>query len=219
MANAICGRCGTYTHMTTYGGGHWTPDSVGSPTGWYDSAFKCDSCQRLNIGTTHNGQHPTHPSDTGQTRNWWDQNQPDEWSPSFVKGQHYPDVPDHVARPASEAHKCRSINALMSSILMARAVIESIAKDHGITAGNLFKKIDAMHGAGLIDAFAKETAHTIRVFGNDMAHGDFTVDVDASDADGVLTFLDHIIRGVYQSKAELQRLKDSAAARAAAQNH
>ncbi len=106
----------------------------------------------------------------------------------------------------------------MSSILMARAVIESVAKDHGITTGTLYKKIDAMHAAGLIDAFAKETAHTVRVFGNDMAHGDFTVKVDATDADGVLTFMDYILHGVYQSKAQLQRLKDSAAARAVAQN-
>jgi hypothetical protein len=105
----------------------------------------------------------------------------------------------------------------MSAILMARAVIESVAKDQGITTGSLFNKIDAMHDAGHIDAFAKETAHTIRVFGNDMAHGDFTVAVDAADADGVLTFMDLLLYGVYQSKAQLQRLKDSAAARAAAQ--
>ncbi|MFS2087737.1 DUF4145 domain-containing protein [Paenarthrobacter nicotinovorans] len=203
--------------MTPYGGGHWTSDSYGSPTGWFEGTFKCDSCLRLNIGTLYGQDRPTTPGDIGQTRNFWDRYLPTEWAPSFVKGQRYPDVPDHVARPASEAHKCRSINALMSSILMARAVIESVAKDHGITSGTLFRKIDGMHEAGLIDAFAKETAHTIRVFGNDMAHGDFTVDVDAADADGVLTFLDYILHGVYQSKAQLQRLKDSAAARAAAQ--
>lgn len=152
-------------------------------------------------------------------REWWDRKfGTTDWVPAFVQGQDYPDVPSHVATPASEAHRCRSINALMSSILMARAVIEAVAKDNGIKTGSLFAEIDAMHTAGLIDVFAKETAHTIRVFGNDMAHGDFTVAVDETDADGVLTFMDYILHGVYQSKAKLQRLKDSAAARAAAQN-
>ncbi|TLM83831.1 DUF4145 domain-containing protein [Pseudarthrobacter sp. NamE5] len=54
----------------------------------------------------------------------------------------------------------------MSAILMARSVIEAVAKDHEITSGSLFKKIDAMHEKGLISAFAQKTAHAIRTFGN-----------------------------------------------------
>lgn len=202
--------------MTPWGGGN-RKETNDPGRWWYESAFKCDSCQRLNIGSVVTGTYPSNYVHPDNNRPWWDSYSPTEWAPSFVKGQEFQDVPDHVAQPASEAHKCRSINALMSSILMARAVIESVAKDNGITTGTLFKKIDAMHNAGLIDAFAKETAHTIRVFGNDMAHGDFTVAVDAADADGVLTFMDLLLYGVYQSRAQLQRLKDSAAARAAAQ--
>lgn len=216
VASTVCGRCGTFSHMTPWGGGNAVHTGR---TGeyWYESAFRCDSCQRLNVGSQLTSSFPSNPGHSEANRSWWDTKEPDEWAPSFVAGQAFPDVPDHVARPASESHKCRSINALMSSILMARAVIESVAKDQGITSGSLFTKIDAMHKAGLIDSFAKETAHTIRVFGNDMAHGDFTVAVDATDADGVLTFMDYILHGVYQSKAQLQRLKDAAAARAAAQ--
>jgi hypothetical protein len=202
--------------MTSFGGGNL--QQIGSSTSyWLESAFRCDSCHRLNIGASRTSTYPRQPHDPGQNKTWWDSESPNEWAPAHVKGQEFVDVPDHVATPASEAHRCRSINALMSAILMARAVIESVAKDQGITTGSLFNKIDAMHDAGHIDAFAKETAHTIRVFGNDMAHGDFTVAVDAADADGVLTFMDLLLYGVYQSKAQLQRLKDSAAARAAAQ--
>ncbi|KUM32832.1 hypothetical protein AR539_12485 [Arthrobacter sp. EPSL27] len=108
---------------------------------------------------------------------------------------------------------CMSVSAHMSAILMARSVIEAVAKDNGIDSGSLFKKIDAMHSKGLITEFAKKTAHTIRTFGNDMAHGDFTVEVDAADAKGVLTFMDYILREVYQAPAELQRLQDGADAR------
>ncbi|MFJ5861495.1 DUF4145 domain-containing protein [Pseudarthrobacter sp. NPDC092439] len=145
---------------------------------------------------------------------YWHTTEPAYWYPKFVEGQDYPDVPAHVARPASEAHECNSIFAYMSTILMARSVIEAVAKDNGIDSGSLYKKIDAMHGKGLINEFARQTAHTIRTFGNDMAHGDFTVDVGQSDAAGVLKFMDYILREVYQAPAELQRLQDAAEARA-----
>jgi hypothetical protein len=148
-----------------------------------------------------------------QATAFWDRTEADYWEPAFVEGQDFPDVPEHVAKAGSEAHKCLSINADMSAILMARSVIEAVAKDHGIESGTLYKKIDALHGKGLITDFAKETAHTIRTFGNDMAHGDFTVDVDSDDAKGVLTFMDYILREVYQAPAELQRLRDVADAR------
>jgi cell division septum initiation protein DivIVA len=62
--------------------------------------------------------------------------------------------------------------------------------------------------------FANKTAHTIRTFGLDIANGDFTVDVDVSDAQGVLTFIDYVLREVYQVvPAELQRFQDATEAR------
>lgn len=178
-----------------------------------ENTFRCDACRRLNIGGIEAASVPPNLQHEGQATAYWDRTEPGYWEPAFVHGQDYPDVPGHVAKPASEAHKCRSISANMSAILMARSVIEAVAKDHGIDSGSLYKKIDAMHGRGLIAEFAQKTAHTIRTFGNDMAHGDFTVDVDAEDAKGVLTFMDYILREVYQAPAELQRLQDAAEAR------
>ncbi|VXB24146.1 conserved hypothetical protein [Arthrobacter sp. 9V] len=218
MASTTCGRCGTHSHMTVIGPGNWVPDVNGMGTGWNESSFRCDNCGRLNVGGLRRPQRPTTAGDVGNNVNFWSQNDPSDWAPRYVQGQDFPDVPDVVGIPASEAHKCRSIDALMSSILMARAVIESVAKENGITTGSLYNKIEAMFTAGLINQFAKDTANTVRVFGNDMAHGDFTVPVDAEDADGVLTFMDLILHDVYQSKAKLQRLKDAADARTAARN-
>ncbi|MDI2033011.1 DUF4145 domain-containing protein [Paenarthrobacter nitroguajacolicus] len=217
MANTTCGRCGLHSHMTVLGAGNWVPDVHGVGDGWYESSFKCDNCGRLNVGAIRYSKRPTTAGDVGNNVIFWGQNDPIEWAPRYVQGQDFPDVPEAVGIPASEAHKCRSIDALMSSILMARAVIESVAKENGITTGSLYNKIEAMFKSGLINEFAKDTANTVRVFGNDMAHGDFTTPVDAEDADGVLTFMDLILHDVYQSKAKLQRLKDSAAARLAAQ--
>lgn len=182
---------------------------------WVESLFRCDKCHRLNIGSVLHGSGPSR-TDTANLMAFWAKNPPTNWSPAFIKGQDYPDVPESVATPATEAHRCRSIDALMSSILMARSVIEAVAKDNGIDDGSLYYKIDQLHTKGLVDEFAKETAHTIRVFGNDMAHGDFSEPVDTVDADSILDFMDLILQSVYQSRAKLRRLREAAAARAAA---
>ncbi|MEE2522636.1 DUF4145 domain-containing protein [Pseudarthrobacter sp. J75] len=178
-----------------------------------ENPFRCDNCHGLNIGGARVLSLPMNTGREDAMGAYWHTQEPDFWHPQFVQGQDYPDVPEHVERPASEAHMCMSVSAHMSAILMARSVIEAVAKDHGIDSGSLFKKIDAMHSKDLITEFAKKTAHTIRTFGNDMAHGDFTVEVDAADAKGVLTFMDYILREVYQAPAELQRLQDAAEAR------
>jgi hypothetical protein len=178
-----------------------------------ENPFRCDNCHGLNIGGVEAYELPLNHQHEGQMAQFWHSQEAGYWHPKFVEGQDFPDVPEHVERPASEAHMCMSVSAHMSAILMARSVIEAVAKDNGIDSGSLFKKIDAMHGKGLITEFAKKTAHAIRTFGNDMAHGDFTVEVDAADAKGVITFMDYILREVYQAPAELQRLQDAADAR------
>ncbi|UIK88982.1 DUF4145 domain-containing protein [Arthrobacter polaris] len=147
----------------------------------------------------------------------WDHASPKEWAPHFVRGQDFPDVPEQIAAPASECHRTFSIGAVNSSVMLARAVIEAVAKDNGVAGKSLFAKIDALHAAGKIKDFTRETAHIIRAFGNDMAHGDFTASLDGEDAEGVLEFMDLILREVYQDPAKLTKLKAKAEARKASQ--
>lgn len=106
----------------------------------------------------------------------------------------------------------------MAAILMARSVIEAVAKDKGIERGSLVVKIDKLHEENIIKDFTKETAHVIRAFGNDMAHGDFSVEVDKEDCDAVLDFMDLILREVYQDPAKLAALKANQEARAQRSN-
>jgi hypothetical protein len=46
-----------------------------------------------------------------------------------------------------------------------------------------------------------------------MAHGEFSVEVEAQDADDVLTIMDDVLLEVYQSPAKTQALRDRRAAR------
>jgi hypothetical protein len=156
-----------------------------------------------------------HPSDPNSVTAFWKNATIESLEPAFVHGQTFGDVPEHIAIAASEAHKCRSIGALMSAVLMARTVVEAVAKDKGVKKGSLFEKIDALGEKGVIKGFTVETAHVIRIFGNDMAHGDITLPIDREDADGVLAFMDELLNEVFQNPAKLAALKERAAARKA----
>lgn len=139
-----------------------------------------------------------------------------EWLPETVLGKEYNDVDnDTIKDSASEAHSCYSIRAYRAAILMARSVVEAIAKDKGIIEGNLKKKIAALEEQKLVSPLVRELADEIRYFGNDMAHGDFAQPIKAEDALEVLNFLDVLIDAVYQQPAKLLAMQQTREARKA----
>lgn len=213
MAKGICGWCGTLTHLTPYGHAWNVPHPPNEPPA-VQCAMRCDDCLTLSMATLWGGPDIAHPTDANTIANYWTVNSPDSLAPVFVSGQKFHDVPQHIASAASEAHKCRSINALMASVLMARTVVEAVAKEKGVAKGTLFQKIDELGAQGTIKQFTVDTAHIIRTFGNDMAHGDITMPLDAEDADGVLGFMDQLLNEVFQNPAKLAALRARAAERA-----
>ena len=103
----------------------------------------------------------------------------------------------------------------MSAILMARTVIEATAKDKGILRGTLQSKIEELQASNWLREHIKESAHEIRHFGNDMAHGDITLSVDEMDVVEVLALMDEILNEVYQSHARLAAVRGRRLARVA----
>jgi hypothetical protein len=73
-----------------------------------------------------------------------------EYWPTTVRGKEFPDVPKELAAAASQAHLCLSAAAPLGAIAVARAVVEAVAKDHGLATGNLKSKIDSLHFQGHI---------------------------------------------------------------------
>lgn len=215
MAVHKCGWCGNTTHMTVFGSGQIR--NGGQKRYFIETAFQCDTCLRLSVGSAERDGHPGNP-DNATLVKYWAIDDPDTWAPSYVEGQSFSDVPAHIADAAGEAHKSRSINNLKSSILMARTVIEAVAKHKGITSGSLYNKIDALATQGVIQDFTKQTAHAIRTFGNDMAHGDIELAVDVVDAEMVLEFMDALLSEVFQNPAKLAALQARVAARAGNSN-
>ena len=81
-----------------------------------------------------------------------------------------PDVPEHIA--AAEAWQCHGHQAHIAACAVARSVIEAAAKDFNITVRGIEAKIDAFAERNLIWGDHIGSAHIVRQFGNDAAHGD-----------------------------------------------
>jgi hypothetical protein len=187
-----------------------TEDSVvlgsrGGGSATFMATYRCDHCRRLSIGWSVG---PGDIDTRGNGAYGWLEIAPNiNWIPQVGVSKAFPDVPDHIAGAASEAHECQSIGALRAAVLLARSVIEATAKDRGITNGNLAAKIDAMCDQGMIRQHVRDEAHEVRHLGNDMAHGDFVEPVDPDDAEAVLVLMGEVLEEVYQSPAKVARLQ------------
>ena len=131
----------------------------------------------------------------------------DYW-PKLVGGKEFPDVPEHIALAADEAHQCLSIGAHRGAIALARAVVEATAKDHEVMNGNLAAKISALAEKGVISEAMKDAANEIRFAGNEVAHGDLAEQpIDSEDALEVLELMDAILTRVYQEPAQVAKVR------------
>jgi hypothetical protein len=169
------------------------------------SVYSCDQCKNFSVATSpradpEKGHTPLDVARTRRDDEW-------AWSPQGTERRVYADVPDAIARVASEAHACASIGARTGAILLARTVVEATAKDQGVVSGNLVSKIDALKDKNLIRPGIAEAAHEIRHLGNDMAHGDLEDAPDHADADDVLALMAQVLSEVYQGPALVAKMR------------
>ncbi|RKT85614.1 protein of unknown function [Saccharopolyspora antimicrobica] len=177
------------------------------------AAFQCDECRVLSIGTASLVRTLNPREAATQMREY---GQYIEWLPTKAVGQHFADVPDHIAEAASEAHRCHSIGAHRAAVLMARSVLEATAKERGILKGNLIEKIDKLHEEQHIRPLVRDSAHEIRHLGNDMAHGDFVAPVAEEEAAEILELMGELLNEVYQAPAKLRAAQAARLARTGA---
>lgn len=172
--------------------------------GWvFTAPFTCTHCGAVNIGHTFIGK-DTHldPYDA-MTRGRVEI----KWLPKVSSAPSFGDTPSEIAAPAREAYTAWDHDAYRASILMARAVLEAICKNHGITKGNLLAKIDAMKEADHITKALKDAAHAVRILANDMAHGDFVkTEPTEQQAKAALGIMRQFIEQLYEQPAQNARL-------------
>ncbi|MEV4155832.1 DUF4145 domain-containing protein [Nocardia salmonicida] len=206
MANRHCWHCGAFTQMIRDTNSYWKTKSGNWVLNF--SLFRCASCQRGSIGCiTETGSVQASFFDTEEGGNRID------WIPLHAVSTEFPDVPPHIGGAAQEATGCLSVGHNRAAVLLARSVVEATAKDLGIGTGTLAKKIDTMHSAGRIREHTRDAAHEIRFLGNEMAHGDFTAEVDPEEAEDVLNLMSEILDEIYQGPARLNKKRQARLAR------
>lgn len=174
-------------------------------------AYRCAHCKKLSTSYVRHENPPSGPSSADRLLSM----PTAHWEPKWVEGAEFPDVPPHISSAASEAYRCSSIGANRAAILMARSVIESSAKHHGITGGFLHAKIEQLEKQGVIRPIITKAALGLKDFGNDMAHGDFEQEVTEEDVMEVLSLMTTILGEVFQTDARTKSLRDRVDARKA----
>lgn len=205
MAAWKCGWCGERAHMEPTDQGWQVPLTnkerrernlpIASRV---FTTMECSACLGRSIAFTVIGESAERAVRLSNVTEFWRENDPVEVAPPWVEGKDFEHVPAHIAKAASEAHRCHSINAYMAAILMARTSIEAAAKDHGILTGTLFEKIDALAEESDLNKKLQKAAHQVRKFGNDMAHGDIEVETTETDSLQVLHLLKLILDDLYE---------------------
>ena len=193
MTSMICPHCKAHSSFTT----RWNSNSWAE--GWnsqgFDAAIQCEnaSCHRTLGAVVKYG-------DTASVLDYW---------PKLVGGKNFPDVPELIAATANEAHECASIGAFRGAAALARAVVESLAKEKGISKGMLNKKIEQLEKDGVITRDMREAADEIRFAGNEVAHGDLVDEpIDSEDAEEILDLMDSILAHVYQQPNKVRRVRE-----------
>ena len=193
MAALQCPHCGVYARFAKV----WERKSDPEDS-WYDPAacYTCDHCNKP-IAVI--------PNAYGMITQYW---------PTNVKGKDFPEVPKPLEDAASQAHLCLSAGSPVGAVAVARAVVEAIAKAHGITSGDLKSKIARLHSEGHISATMRDAATEIRFAGNEAAHGDLVDERPGiEDATEIVGLMDSMLYRVYQEPARVAKIRTKREAR------
>lgn len=205
VPSTTCGWCGRFSNMTRVGPGAYIPMQGGyggRPMAKVVSTLACDYCNHHLLAWAFGAAEDINRSDLNA---WLERMEGDLiWLPARAEQPpSFDDVPQHIADTAQEAYDCRSFKAFRAAALLTRSVVEATAKHLGYTNGSLASKILKMHEDGRLRAHIKDAADEVRLFGNDMAHGDFIDPVDPEEAQLMLTLMSEVLDEVFQSPARV----------------
>jgi prepilin-type processing-associated H-X9-DG protein len=218
MLSHRCAFCGNQTHFTARAGRTFDLEKR-DPRGeverqmshkFYRSkisvAATCDACQAYNVSsglTLWRTSAPTIGNLAGgaelikEAENMTDA----AWSPPSMVKADTQFLPAGVAGFLQEAHDAHSIGAHRAVLLLVRSVIEATAREKGIETGSLVQKINILHADGHVRTGTKDMAHTLRILGNDMAHGEIDTVPSVEDATDALTVVKFVLDDVYVADA------------------
>lgn len=218
MLSHRCAFCGNQTHFTARSGRTFdlkkrepqTQAERSQAHFFYQAkltvAATCDACQAYNVATGTTTWRPSTVTLANMTAGSDLTREAESmtettWSPPSMVKADTEFLPDGVAGFLQEAHDAHSIGAHRAVLLLVRSVIEATAREKGIDTGGLVQKINNLHADGHIRTGTKDMAHTLRILGNDMAHGEIDTVPSVEDATDALTVVKFVLDDVYVADA------------------
>lgn len=136
------------------------------------------------------------------------------WHPANAFAPEFEGLPPNIETAASEVHVSLGNGQIIAAAITARATLEAIIKDKGINGNmSLAQKIGELQEAGSITKLLTDQAHSIRLVGNDMAHGDFESLPAKEEVEHIVEFMDAMIDTLYVQPAKLKVAQDKRNAR------
>lgn len=119
------------------------------------------------------------------------------------------DIPDNVVRSFREALSCLAHNAFVSSAIMVRRTLEEICEDRSAKGKNLKDRISDLKGKVVLPEELFEAMDELRLLGNDAAHIEARTfeQIGADELETAIEFTKEIMKGVYQYKGLLTKLR------------
>jgi hypothetical protein len=112
-------------------------------------------------------------------------------------------VPRHIRDVFNEAEVCFRAKAYTASAIMCRKTLEGLCAAHGAKTGTLAKRLEKLKKDGIIEARLFEWADSLRIFGNEAAHG-VDSQISPQDCEDILEFTEALALYVltYRDKFE-----------------
>lgn len=115
-------------------------------------------------------------------------------------------IPEPIRAAYSEAMKCFRSRSFTASAIMCRKTLEGIGTAHNVSGRNLKASLEEMRDKGIIDPRLFEWADTLRIHGNEAAHGVSTI-VKRDDARDILEFTGALLEYVFTFRDRFERFQ------------
>ena len=114
-------------------------------------------------------------------------------------------IPEQIRSCLSEAKLCFAVGSYRAASVMARRTLEAITVDKGEIDGSLASRIKKLVEEGQVDKTLGEWATEIRLIGNNGAHFDPINNIQKSDADQIILFIDELLKYLYIMPKEIEK--------------
>lgn len=117
-----------------------------------------------------------------------------------------PNAPREIQAAFEEACACYRAQAYTASAIMCRKTLEGICSEHGVVERTLARSLQVMKEQGQIDERLFEWSDSLRVAGNEAAHG-VGLSIAQHDAKDILEFTNAILDYLFSYRDRFEQFK------------